>query len=377
MRILNVIENVDERTGGGAAERCRQISLHLGKLGHQVKILTTNVHLDNSENSSLNSLTIIAIPYVNKRFYIPFPALFTVNRLIKESEIIQLFSHWTILNVLVFIFIKFHKKPYIVTPLGALPIFGRSSLIKKIYNILVGKRLIKQAERCFIATEGEIDALVSYGVNLNKINHLPNGIDEEDYQIETDKSFRERLKIGDNQYILFIGRLNPIKAPDMLLEAFIKISKEYSDINLVIIGPDEGMLDNLKKVAYENFGNTRVHFLGYVSKSDKAALLKSSLFLTVPSHQEAMSIVVLEAGISGRPALITDQCGFNEVQEVGGGLVVKADTESISQGLSHMFMNKSILDDMGQKLQQKVKKDYLWSESTKEHVKIFSEMINS
>ena len=90
-----------------------------------------------------------------------------------------------------------------------------------------------------------------------------------------------------------------------------------------------------------------------------------------------MSIVVLEAGISGRPALITDQCGFNEVQEVGGGLVVKADTESISQGLSHMFMNKSILDDMGQKLQQKVKKDYLWSESTKEHVKIFSEMINS
>ena len=85
MRILNVIENIDERTGGGAAERCRQVSLHLGKLGHQVKVLTTNVHLDDSENSSLNSLTVIAIPYVNKRFYIPFPALFTVNRLIKES----------------------------------------------------------------------------------------------------------------------------------------------------------------------------------------------------------------------------------------------------------------------------------------------------
>ena len=145
----------------------------------------------------------------------------------------------------------------------------------------------------------------------------------------------------------------------------------------MIIGPDEGMLDSLKKVAYESLDSSRVHFLGYVSKSDKAALLKSSLFLTVPSHQEAMSIVVLEAGISGRPALITDQCGFDEVQEVGGGLVVKADTESISQGLSHMLINKSILDDMGQKLQQKVKKDYLWSESSKEHIKIFTEIINT
>ena len=377
MRILNVIENIDEKTGGGAAERCRQISLHLGKRGHQVKVLTTNIHLADSENTSLNSLNVIAIPHINKRFYIPFPAVSTLNRLVKESEIIQLFSHWTILNALVFIFIKLHKKPYIVTPLGALPIFGRSGFIKKIYNILVGKRLIKEANKCFIATEGEIEALISYDVNLNKINHLPNGIDEEDYKIEIDESFRERLKIGKNPYILFIGRLNPIKAPDMLLEAFIKINNEYSDINLVLIGPDEGMLQNLKKVAYESLDSSRVHFLGYVTKSDKAALLRSSLFLTVPSHQEAMSIVVLEAGISGRPALLTDQCGFNEVQEVDGGLVVKANVESISKGLLDMLENKGILDDMGQRLKKKVKRDYLWSESSKKHSTIFSEIINS
>ncbi len=377
MKILNVIENVDEKTGGGAAERARQITLNLLNIGHDVKILTTDVHLSYSQNQSLSALKVEALRCIFKRFYVPFPSLFRINKLVSEADLIQLFSHWTILNAIVFFIIRINKKPYVVTPLGALPIFGRSSFIKKIYNIFLGKRLINKANRCFIATEGEIDALVSYGVDLNKIKHLPNGINEEDYKIETDQSFRERLNIGDNQYILFVGRLNPIKAPDMLLEAFIKISKEYTDINLVLIGPDEGMLDNLRKVAYENLDNNRVHFLGYVSKSDKAALLKSSLFLTVPSHQEAMSIVVLEAGISGRPALITDQCGFDEVQEVGGGLVVKADTESISQGLSHMLINKSILDDMGKKLQQKVKKDYLWSESTKEHVKIFSEMINS
>lgn len=376
MKILNVIENIDEKTGGGAAERSRQISLHLSNLGHDVKILTTNVHLSTSHNESLYPLNLEALPCINSRFYIPYPSLRRINKLIKEADVIQLFSHWTILNAIAFLMIKLNKKPYAVTPLGALPIFGRSSFIKKIYNLLLGDRIINNANKCFIATKGEIEALTLYGVDSKKINHLPNGINEEDYLLKYDSSFRSRLKIGNNPYILFIGRLNPIKAPDILLKAFIKINKDYPEVNLVFIGPDEGMLEGLKKLARDNLNGNKVHFLGYVSKSDKAALAKSCLFLTVPSHQEAMSIVVLEAGISGRPALITDQCGFNEVEEVGGGYVVKAKIESISEGIYKMLQNKKSLDLMGQKLQNKIKKDYLWSQSSKMHEKIFIEMIN-
>lgn len=377
MKILNVIENVDEKTGGGAAERARQISFHLSALGHEVKILTTNIHLSHSQNNSLSSLNIEALPCVYKRFYVPYPAILRLNKIIRDSDIIQLYSHWTILNAMVFLLIRFHKKPYIVTPLGALPIFGRSSFFKKIYNFCIGKKIINKADRCFIATMEEAKALKSYGNNLKNVNHLPNGINEEDYTINIDKSFKSRLGIGNNPFILFIGRLNPIKAPDMLLEAFIKVNNDFPNLNLIYIGPDEGMLDNLKKKVFSCLEENRVHFLGYVSKSDKAALIKSSLFLCVSSHQEAMSIVVLEAGISARPALITDQCGFDEVQKVNGGLVVKANVDEIAIGITKMLEKLESLDLMGKNLQEKVKSDYLWSSSSKEHEKIFLDLVKS
>ena len=42
-----------------------------------------------------------------------------------------------------------------------------------------------------------------------------------------------------------------------------------------------------------------------------------------------------------------------------------------------MLIDKNILNDMGERLRQKVKKDYLWSESSNEHIKIFAEIINT
>jgi len=377
MKILNVIENIDEETGGGAAERSRQISFHLDKLGHKVKILTTNVHLAYSRNDSLTTLNVEALPCINKRFYIPYPSIFRINRLVKESDVIQLFSHWTILNVLVFMLIRLNKKPYVVTPLGALPIFGRSSFFKKIYNICIGKKIINKADKFFVATMEEVKALEAYNADIKKIQHLPNGINEEDYIADFDESYKLRLGIGNNPYILFIGRLNPIKAPDMLLEAFSKIHNDFPKVNLVYIGPDEGMLYNLQNTVSKNLIDHKVHFLGYVSKSDKAALVKSCLFLCVPSHQEAMSIVVLEAGISARPALITDQCGFNEVQEVNGGLVVEANVDSISDGLTRMLSDWNKIDLMGLNLQRAVKDSYLWSKSSKDHEELFTELLKT
>ena len=56
MKILTVIETVDIETGGGAAERARQISLNLHNKGHEVKILTTSVNYSELTRNNLKSL---------------------------------------------------------------------------------------------------------------------------------------------------------------------------------------------------------------------------------------------------------------------------------------------------------------------------------
>lgn len=377
MRILNVIMSMDEKTGGGATERVRQLSLHLNKLGHDITILTTNHNISRHPTFLPEDIKLISLPCIIPRYYLPFPLFWKVSKAVKNSDIVHLINHWTIINIIAFIFIKLFNKPYIVSPLGALPIYGRSKSIKRLYNSLVGKNIINKANACVAATKNEYPSFRLLDVDESKLNHIPNGINEEDYLSKGNDLFRKRLGIGNNPYILFIGRLNPIKGPDLLLKAFCKIKRKFPDLNLVFIGPDEGMLTSLKSIVENNSLSDRVHFCGFVSRKDKSKIIHSSLFLTIPSRQEAMSIVVLEAGVSGKPVLITDQCGFDEVERIGGGLVVSANVEGLHKGINKMINQKSSFDHMGKKLQKSVRQNFLWSITAKKHLSLFKDLIKA
>ena len=374
MKILTVIENVDEKTGGGAAERARQISLKLSSSGHNVTLLTTKCYLSELTVENLKNIELICLPCLNKRFYIPLPKILLINKLIRNSDVIQMFSHWTLINALVFFISVLNKKPYIINPLGATPVFGRSALLKKLFNLVVGKRIIKSASKCVVATREESRSLESLGVKKENILHIPNGVNEEDYKQKGNKDFRINLNIS-NPFILFIGRLNPIKGPDLLLKAFCSIKDDFKNLDLVYIGPNEGMFFELEELAIKESVEKRVHFLGYVSKEDKSRIIDSSLFLTVPSRQEAMSIVVLESGISGKPVLITDQCGFNEVEEdMHGGIVVQPSLEGLASGITKMLENRDRLNSMGENLRKNIRKRYLWSILAEEYTSLFNEI---
>ena len=71
MKILHVIENMDEKTGGGATERTRQLSIHFARLGHDVTILSTSFNLSKSQKDKL-ALENIEIIRFNLFFMIAF-----------------------------------------------------------------------------------------------------------------------------------------------------------------------------------------------------------------------------------------------------------------------------------------------------------------
>lgn len=377
MKILNVIMSMDEKTGGGTTERVRQLSLHLNKLGHKVTILTTNYNLSKRPAFLPKNIEFLPLPCIIPRYYLPFPFLWKVSQVVKNADIIHLVNHWTIINVIAFIFITIYKKPYVVSPLGSLPIYGRSKLIKKFYNSLIGKRIINRANACVVTTNNEYPSFQSLGVNKSKLNHIPNGIDEKDYLFKGDDFIKEKLGLGNNPFVLFIGRLNPIKGPDLLLNAFCKIKNKLPNLDLVFIGPDEGMLKSLNEFSVQNSLNDRVHFLGFLSRDDKSRLLHASSFLSIPSRQEAMSIVVLESGIAEKPVLITDQCGFDEVEGVGGGFVVSATIDALAEGIKKMMSKKNIMEKMGKNLNTFVKKRYLWETIANDYNMLFERVVSA
>jgi glycosyltransferase involved in cell wall biosynthesis len=138
---------------------------------------------------------------------------------------------------------------------------------------------------------------------------------------------------GDAPYILFFARLHTMKGPDLLLEAFARLARDDSKLQLVFAGPDFGMLDLLqRKAAQQQLGN-RTHFLGLVSGTERLWLLSNAMCLCQPSRDEGFSLSILEAMACSRPVVISDRCKFPEVTRHAAGAVVPLSVPDLAAAL--------------------------------------------
>ncbi|MDF1594003.1 MAG: glycosyltransferase [Desulfobacterales bacterium] len=360
MKILNVNMSIDPVTGGGTAERTYQMSMAFAKLGIKSVLLTTNVGLKHQSIRNLKGIDIAALPCVNERYYIPKFSYRKIRKIIHRSDIVHLMNHWTYLNAIIYQMAVGMKKPYVVCPAGALPIYGRSKFIKQVFNFVIGKRIIRNANAHIAVSINEVSQYKKYGIASNQVVHIPNGINEEDFKVEGVSDFRNQYGLGGAPFILFLGRLNHIKGPDLLLQAFNNLKDKIQKYHLVFVGPDGGMLAELRKMTFTFGIDDRVHFIGYLGGIQKAQAYHAADLLAIPSRQEAMSIVVLEAGIAGTPALITDQCGFDEIERIGGGKAVSASVQALQLGLEEILRDSGRLKEMGEKLRIFVSGNYTW-----------------
>jgi glycosyltransferase involved in cell wall biosynthesis len=375
MKILNVSNTIDPVTGGGEAERSFQMSKALAQSGAECRVLTMDTGLDAERKNFLGQGGVIALPCLVRRYYVPKFSFSQIDALVREADVVHLMGHWTILNVLVYLAICKQNKPYVICPAGALPIFGRSKLFKWIYNLIVGKRIIRNASLCIAVTPDETRSFAAYGVKQDKVHVIPNGVAEADFIAEDDAGFREKFGLGVRPFILFVGRLNLIKGPDLLLKAFGKIKDEFTDIDLVFAGPDGGMLAELKETVKDVDIEHRVHFLGYIGGREKSHAYHAAQLLAIPSRHEAMSIVVLEAGVCGTPVVLTDQCGFDRIAEVGGGWVVPASVEGLRAGLSGVLSNPVQIEAAAASIKEFVIGGFSWSVIVQEYWKLYSTLL--
>jgi len=377
MHVLNVNHSLDLETGGGTAERTFQMSRFLAS-GNDVKctVLVLDIGLDQSRIDSIAPAEVIALTCVYERFYVPRISWRTLRDLVRKADIVHLMGHWSILNALVYLACRFSSKPYIVCPAGALPIFGRSTILKKVYNWIIGRKIIQKADAWIAVTEDEKSQFIPYGIDAAKVIVIPNGINSEDFPDGGVEEFRKKHGIHKNLFMLFLGRLNIIKGPDLLLEAFIKGKNDWQDWHLVYAGPDGGLLESLKRTVIENGLGERVHFIGYVGGIEKSAAYRAADLLVIPSRQEAMSIVVLEAGISATPVVLTDQCGFNQVEKIGGGKVSPATANGIHNSLLELLKDTGNLAKMGGVLESYVKKHFAWSIVIRKYIDLYNKIID-
>lgn len=375
MRVLNVNSSIDFKTGGGMAERTFQMSRFLSIENVQCTVLTIDTGHDAARVAALAPAKVLAMQLLWRRFYIPRINWKTIKALVNDADIIHLMGHWTLLNAVVYIAIRRAGKPYVVCPAGALALFGRSALIKRIYNFVIGTAIVRNASACIAVTTSELPQFESYCIDASRIVVIANGVCAEDFA-ETDfETFRRTKGLSDADIILFMGRLNPIKGPDLLLQGFASIHERIPKYHLVFAGPDEGMRDGLVEFAQRAGITDRVHFLGVIGGIEKSTAYRTAKLLAVPSRQEAMSIVALEAGICGTPVMVTDQGGFDEVRAIDSRLEAPATAAGIADRLLQLTTEPGLLERVGPVFQDFVARRYAWSIIVFEYLNLYKSIL--
>lgn len=376
MRVLNVDITVDPVSGGGCAERSFQMSRALARNGVECDLLILDIGLTPERLNLLEGVKVHVQDCLIERFYVPRFSIRRVKELVAKSDIVHLMGHWEFPDALIYPLIRRCAKPYVNCPAGSLKVQGRSRLIKSWYNAIIGNRIVRNANRLIAISPNEYSQFAQYGVRRDNIALVPNGINPEEYILADDTLFRDRYSLGEGPILLFIGRLNPIKGPDLLLKAFIKSADTFPDHQLVFAGPDDGLRDELQRLALEAGLQDRVHFTGFLGQPEKSMALNAADLLVIPSRSEAMSIVVLEAGGASTPVLATDQCGLSEIAAASGGTIVPVSVDGLAQGLQVMLADEAKLKTMGRALNNFVLAGFTWQAMAERLITLYQEILD-
>lgn len=239
------------------------------------------------------------------------------------------------------------KTPYVFVPHGTLykeTIELKSKVYKKILFHLIIKQLLKRSTSIHFTTQDEKEKVLSYLKMSPKCFVIPNSIDVAKYiNLPPKGSFlKDYPHLKNKRLIVFYGRITQKKGLDILIEAFSKLSKEFTDIHLVIAGgDDENYSEKVNKWILKYNLSERITFTGMLSGENKYSVLIDSEIFILSSYSENFGMSVIEAMLCGIPVVISRGVGiYHEVENNDAGIVTDITAEATYNGIKELMQNE-------------------------------------
>jgi len=336
---------------GGVPRVAYDIGKQLAKRNHQVVVFTTDardpysrmridkpVMLDEMAVYYFRNLSMKLVRSTNLFLT---PALFSaVKKSLSNFDIVHLHEFRTFQNVVVHYYAKRLKVPYILQVHGQIPFMGKKESLKKIYDLTVGYRLLQDASSLVALNQYESKQYKRMGVNKNEIVVVPNGIDLSRYErLPPSGAFKQKFGIDrEKKIILFLGRIAYQKGVDILVKAYAYLvdNLKVSNSLLVLVGPDNGYLNEIRTLINILNLKDKVLITGRVSVQEKLSALNDADVLVLPSRYEAFPMTILEAFACGKPVVASRIGGLEEIIKKVGGILFEP--ENIQQ-LSFILYN--------------------------------------
>jgi D-inositol-3-phosphate glycosyltransferase len=236
-------------------------------------------------------------------------------------------------------------------------------------RIIGEEQVVAEADALVASTDAEADDLVrDYAADPARVHVVPPGVDLDLFSPDPGgasagdgaarRERRRTLRAGlglptDGGLVLFAGRVQPLKGPDVLVRALGVLAERGEPVpTLVVLGGPSGRptaVRELEALAYQVGVSDRLVVRPPVPRDELARWYRAADVVAVPSHNESFGLVAAEAEASGTPVVAAAVGGLRTVVEdqVSGVLVPDHDPETWARVLRDLLADDARLAALG------------------------------
>lgn len=245
------------------------------------------------------------------------------------------------------------------------------------YNINV---TCKRADHIITISEFSKSEIIKYlDIPSDKISVMPCGVDlniyRPDYTSKEVEFTIEKYNIND-EYILYLGTLEPRKNIERLIEAYNLLKKSYARKvpKLVIAGKKGWMYDKIFHLVEELQLKSDVIFTGYVNSEDIPMLFQGAKLFVFPSIYEGFGMPPLEAMACGTPVMVSNQASIPEVVGEAGYYINPYNVNDICDAMKTLIESNELRMRLREKGLLRAK-NFTWNSSVIRLMDIYNKIL--
>ncbi len=381
MKILHIVYSMSLKTGG-LAVAVRGLSKTLAERGHSVSIYTTDKLEDNGHQGmeDCDGYKIYRFP---GRSFCTFSCSPELKRQlinnISDFDIIHIHGLWVYTTYISAKICQKLNKPYIITTHGMLDnwSFHQGYLKKLIYSKFIEQKNINKAKAVHFTSEKEKTRSKHFGIKAPQVV-IPLGIDEKEFIFDGSGDFESGpVQLNGKRFILFFGRLHSKKGLELLIRAFKRLSTEFMDLKLVIMGSGEDIYVNkIKGLIKKEDLFDKIHIIDSISGRERFDVVRKAEFVCLPSKQENFGMVLIESLASKTPVVTSRDVDLSEdIKKYKAGIITDCSVEAVYDACKILLSDKKLRSDMGENGKRWVFENFKWPDIINRFEKLYEQCL--
>lgn len=213
------------------------------------------------------------------------------------------------------------------------------------------RRVFNRVALSTAPSERAVELLREHGV-ITAVDAISCGVDVRRFRPASDvdrRATRQRHGLdADRPLLAYVGRLDPEKRLDVLLDAVARLRQRNRAWQLLLVGRGhraEALARRARRLAIDD----AVHFAGYLPRAEVPPVVAAADVFVIPSDAELLSLATLEAMASGLPVVAADAVALPELVQAGinGRLFRPGDAADLANQLEATLDERERWPEMG------------------------------